>query len=105
MIARLWSAQTTPARAPAYADHLSSQVLPTVRNVAGYVGTLLLQRAADDGVEIVVITFWRSFESIRGFAGMDLEQAVVAEDAASLLDDFGRRIRHYEVVMKDDVFA
>ncbi len=103
MIARFWSAQATPAQAPAYADHLRSQVLPVLRKVDGYSGATLLQRPASDSVEIIVITFWQSVDSIRGFAGDDPERAVVADEAASLLTRFDRRARHYEVVATDRV--
>jgi heme-degrading monooxygenase HmoA len=103
MIARVWSARTTAAQAPAYVEHLKGQVLPAVRTVDGYAGALLLERAVPDGVEIVVVTFWRSIEAIGGFAGADLEGAVVAEEAAALLTQFDRRVRHYEVVVEDDV--
>ena len=102
MIARLWSARTTPAQAPAYVEHLRTQVLPAVRGVDGYAGAQLLQRAGPDEVEILVITWWRSLEAIRGFAGDDLEGAVVADEAAALLTDFDRRVRHYELVISDD---
>src|SRR5438093_8459695 len=84
VIARLWSAKTTHAQRSAYADHLRKQVLPAVRKLEGYAGALLLEREASDQVEIVVITFWHSLDSIRAFAGADLEQAVVANEAASL---------------------
>jgi heme-degrading monooxygenase HmoA len=102
MIARLWSAQTTPAQAPAYVEHLRGQVLPTLRKVDGYIGAMLLERALPEAVEILVLTFWRSVDAIREFAGADLEEAVVAEDAAALLAQFDRRVRHYEVAVKDD---
>jgi heme-degrading monooxygenase HmoA len=101
MIARVWSAQTTPAQAPAYVEHLNSQVLPAVRQVDGFAGATLLQRPTDAAVEIVVITYWRSLEAIRGFAGDDLEKAVVATEAAALLTRFDQRVRHYEVVVKE----
>jgi heme-degrading monooxygenase HmoA len=101
MIARIWSAETTPAQAPAYADHLRSQVLPAVGKVDGYAGAMLLKRAGTDGVEIIVITFWQSLDSIRGFAGTDIEEALVAEEAAAFLTQFDRRVRHFEVVVTD----
>jgi len=63
---------------------------------------MLLEREASGGVEIIVITLWRSLDSIRGFAGVDLEKAVVSDEAASLLTRFDRRVRHYELVMKDN---
>jgi heme-degrading monooxygenase HmoA len=91
MIARVWSAQTTHAQTPAYAEHLRTKVLPVVRAVEGYGGAILLERASPAGVEIVVITYWRSVDSIRGFAGDDLESSVVADEAAALLTQFDRR--------------
>jgi heme-degrading monooxygenase HmoA len=103
VIARFWSAQAAEAQAPAYADHLTTRVLPVIKKVDGYAGAMLLERRASRAVEIIVITLWRSLDSIRGFAGADLEAAVVTAEAASLLTQFDRRVRHYEVVVKDDV--
>lgn len=103
MIARLWSAHTTADRAPSYADHLRTRVLPELRALDGYAGAVLLQRPLPDGVEVVVITWWRSLGAVRVFAGADLERAVVADEAASLLDSFDRRVRHYEAVLQDTV--
>ncbi len=76
--------------------------MPTVREVDGYAGAMLLERAVSDAVEIIVITWWRSLDSIRGFAGADFERAVVADEAASLLTQFDRRVRHYRLVVEDD---
>jgi heme-degrading monooxygenase HmoA len=103
MIARVWSAQATPAQAPAYVEHLRAQVLPVLRGVDGYEGAVLLERAAHESVEILVLSFWRSLDSIMGFAGADLEGAVVADEAVALLTQFDRRVRHYEVALRDDV--
>jgi len=64
-----------------------------------------LERAVPDGVEILVLTFWRSLDAVRGFAGDDLGRAVVAEEAAALLTRFDREVRHYEVAVRDDANA
>ncbi len=101
MIARVWTAHTTPAQAPAYADHFRTHVLPAVRAVDGYAGALVLERGASTEVEIVVITWWRSLDAMQGFAGADLENAVVADDAAAVLTRFDRRVRHYRLVIED----
>jgi heme-degrading monooxygenase HmoA len=102
MIARVWSAQTTAALAPGYAEHLRTQVLPALRRVDGYQGAMLLERTVAGAVEIVVITYWQSIDAIRGFAGPDLEGAVVADEAAALLVEFDRRVKHYEVAARDE---
>lgn len=102
MIARFWSARATPSGARSYADHLKTHVLPAVRKVDGYAGAQLLTRRTSEAVEIVVITWWRSLDTIRGFAGADIEEAVVADEAVSLLSQFDARVRHYELVVRDD---
>ena len=101
MIARIWSAQSTPALAPAYAEHLRRQVLPVLRKVNGYLGARLLERGSGGKVEIIVLTFWESLDLIKGFAGDDPESAVVADEAAALLTQFDRSVAHYQVVVSD----
>ena len=103
MIARVWSAHATRAQAPAYAEHLRSQVLPGIKRLDGYAGALLLEREVADEVEVVVVTLWRSLDAVRGFAGADVERAVVADEAAALLTRFDPRVHHYDLVFKDDV--
>src|SRR5262245_10540969 len=103
MIARLWTAKTSQAQALLYTDHLKNHVVAALRSVDGYVGARLLERETDGGVEIVVITFWRSLASIRKFAGDDIERAVVSDEIVPLLLYYDQRVRHYEVAVEDDV--
>ena len=101
MIARLWTAKCAPERTPAYVEHLTVRVLPELKKLVGYGGAMLLQRPVSGAVEVVVLTFWQSLEAIRSFAGVDLENAMVADEAAALLTQFDRRVRHYEVAVMD----
>ena len=101
MIARIWTARTTRAKAPGYADHLRAHVFAHLGGIPGYERALLLQRDVDGEVEVQVITFWRSLEAIGAFAGTDSEAAVVTDEAAALLTDFDRRVRHFDVVLSD----
>jgi heme-degrading monooxygenase HmoA len=101
VIARVWTARTSPAEAPLYAVHLKTHVLPELRQLDGYFGAVLLQRTVADEIEIVVVTSWRSIDAIRSFAGAGLEEAVVADEAAALLTQFDRRVRHYDLVLSD----
>ena len=101
MIARVWSAQMAPEQAPAYADHLKNHVLPALTRVDGYAGILYLERLIPEGVEVQVTTFWQSLDAVRSFVGHDLEAAMVADEAAALLTEFDRRVRHFEVILKE----
>jgi len=100
-ILRRWTAHTTEAQLPKYLEHFSKNVLRELRRVPGYLGATVSLRRFDNEVEIVVETNWHSLEAIRNFAGPDLEAAVVADEAAALLTNFDRRVRHSEVAISD----
>jgi heme-degrading monooxygenase HmoA len=101
MIARLWSARTTKAQSTRYLEHFWQSVVPSLRTFNGYVSSSVLVRSHGDSVEILVTTVWQSLEAIDAFAGPDRETAVVASEAAALLTDYDRRVRHYEVAQMD----
>lgn len=101
MIARLWSARATKAQSTGYLEHFWQSVVPSLRGFDGYVSSSVLVRPFGDSVEILVTTVWRSFQAIDAFAGPDRETAVVASEAAALLADYDRRVRHYEVAQVD----
>lgn len=101
MIARIWTARTTRAQAPAYANHLRTRVLPKLRTIAGYRGASLLRRDGRDEAELIVVTRWQSMQAVRAFAGDDPDAAVVEEEAAAVLTDYDTRVRHYEIVTED----
>jgi len=98
-IVRRWSARTTAGQLPKYLEHFSKNVLPELRGVDGFLGVTVSTHHAGHETEIFVETTWRSLEAVRGFAGVDLEAAVVAPEAAVLLTDFDRRVRHSEIAI------
>lgn len=101
MIARFWSAQTTPALSDAYLHHFEQTVQPQLQRLDGFLGLTVCTRPLLGAVEIAVTTYWKSFAAIDSFAGTDREAAVVAAEAAALLTDFDKRVRHYEVALAD----
>jgi heme-degrading monooxygenase HmoA len=102
MIVRLWTAKVAPAHVRLYADHLKSQVLPTLRQVEGYRGAELLERETAEGVEILVITRWQSLDAVRKFAGSDFEKAVFSDEIVCLFLQYDQRVRHYKLVVRDE---
>ncbi len=100
MIARVWSARATPANVMRYRDHFVAHVLPEVQAVAGYTGASVLTLGIQE-VEIIVTTRWTSLDAIRGFAGDDIERAVVHEAAKALFLSWDERVQHYEVIVSD----
>jgi heme-degrading monooxygenase HmoA len=99
MIARFWSAQTTAALSSAYLHHFEQTVQPQLQSLDGFLGATVSTRPVSGAVEILVTTYWASLATIDAFAGADSEAAVVAAEAAALLTDFDKRVRHYEVAV------
>jgi len=101
MIARLWSARTTNDKSTRYLEHSWQSVAPSLQTFDGYICSSVLVRSQGEAVEILVSTVWKSLQTIDDFAGSDREKAVVASEAAALLTDYDRRVRHYEVAQLD----
>jgi heme-degrading monooxygenase HmoA len=99
VIARVWFARATLARSPAYVEHFSNRVLPDLRALNGFAGCSVSTQTQGDTVEIMVVTHWKSLTAIKAFAGNDHEAAVVAPEAAALLTDYDRRVRHFEIAL------
>lgn len=100
-ILRQWTARTSQEQWPRYRAHFSIKVLPQLRRVAGFLGATLFVRHTGDEVEILVETSWLSLESIRAFAGPDVDAAVISDDAKAMLTEFDGHVRHYEIAAVD----
>jgi hypothetical protein len=100
-ISRMWTARASKESWPIYREHFSKRVLPELRTVPCYLGATLYARQITNGYEILVETFWRSLDAIKGFAGVNIEKAVVAEEAIAVLRDYDHQVRHYEIVISD----
>jgi len=98
MIARIWRGwAATREKAAAYQRHVTGKVFPTLPAVAGHRGALLLRREETDRIEFLAVTLWDSRESVAGFAGDDIERAVVEPEARAVLAGFDDVARHYEI--------
>jgi heme-degrading monooxygenase HmoA len=101
MVERVWSARTTRDGAETYATYFRHVVLPELAAVPGYQGARLLQRDIRGVVEVVVATRWESLDVIRGFAGDDIERAVIHDEAAALFSDYDQTVRHFDIVLDE----
>jgi heme-degrading monooxygenase HmoA len=97
MIARTWHAQAVPEKADAYAAHFTSSVVPSLRNLAGHRGALLLRRVVDGRIEFQAVTLWESRAAIEAFAGKDIGRAHVEPEGRAALSTFDDFALHYDV--------
>jgi len=98
MIARLWHGWAAPENAEDYRHHFRASVQPHLHNCAGFRGCWLLERRDHGETEFLAITLWDSRATIETFAGPDIDQANVADDARAALARFDTKATHYLVV-------
>jgi hypothetical protein len=99
MIVRMWRGQAKAANADAYERFVTTKVFTALPAIAGHRGAYLLRRSIDksDEVEFIAVTLWESLAAIRGFAGENIERAVVEPEARAVLSSFDDFVRHFEL--------
>ncbi|HEY6744382.1 MAG TPA: antibiotic biosynthesis monooxygenase [Mycobacteriales bacterium] len=100
MITRMWRGWTRADQADRYERHYRSEVVASLRQVPGFRGARLLRRTVGAETEFVSLTFFDDLDAIRGFAGSDVETAVVAGEAREVLVRFDERVSHYETAFE-----
>jgi heme-degrading monooxygenase HmoA len=101
MIARTWHCVAAgDENVTAYVHHFENTVLPELKQLAGFLDFYILRRSVDAGIQITVITLWESMQSIRAFAGDNIERAVVEPAAQAVLQFFDPTVTHSQVILK-----
>jgi heme-degrading monooxygenase HmoA len=98
MVVRMWHGRVPTAKAGLYREFLNQRAIPDYRSVAGNISVHILERSDVDVTHFVTMTFWESMESIRGFAGQDVETAKYYPEDQDFLLEFEPTVVHYEVV-------
>lgn len=98
MISRHWRGLAKPDAELDYQRHLQGETFPAIRKIDGFVDANILKRRLANGVEFLIVTRWRSMESIAKFAGVDPEAAVVPLKVREMMVEYDAMVRHYEVV-------
>ena len=97
MIARHWRGWTKAEHADAYETLLRCEVLPALKQIAGYRGGYILRSDTTTEVEFVVINFFESLEAVKGFAGPEYQVPVFEPEAKRLLSRMEPIAAHYSV--------
>jgi heme-degrading monooxygenase HmoA len=98
MISRQWCGVAHANQAQNYVEHLHRHTFPMLREIPGFVDASILSRTVGNGVEFLVVTRWDSLEAITQFSGSDPETAVVPAEVATMMVEYDRRVRHFEVM-------
>lgn len=94
----MWRGWTRPEDADAYVGYIERTGFAAYKETAGNRGAWILRRPdGADRVEFVTLSLWDSLDAIRGFAGDDIERAVLYPEDERYLLDSDQVVLHYEV--------
>ncbi len=110
MLARIWRGRVPTPKSAAYVDYVKQTGVSEYRGTPGNRAVFILTSDnADAGeTEFLVLTLWDSLDSIRAFAGADVEAAKYYPEDAKFLLNFEPKVTHYAVrdaVLEQAAFA
>lgn len=98
MIVRMWHGRVPTFKAQAYREFTNARAIPDYQSVDGNLSVHILERQEGDVTHFITLTFWRDMESIKGFAGENVEAAKYYPEDKDYLLEFEPTVVHYEVV-------
>ncbi len=98
MIVRMWHGRVPTSKAQAYAKFLNERAIPDYQSVEGNISVYVLQREEGEVTHFITMTFWEDLDSIKAFAGEDVEAAKYYPEDKEFLLEFEPKVVHYEVV-------
>jgi heme-degrading monooxygenase HmoA len=97
MVARVWRGVVRARDADEYADYIRETGFSAYGETEGNRGAWLLRRDDGDRTEFVAYSLWDSLDSIRAFAGEDVDTAVYYPEDERFLVERDEKVAHYEV--------
>lgn len=97
MVERHWKGIAIREKADFYIHHLKEETLPALKAISGFKGLSILSQETKEGTAFLIITRWKELESIRQFAGMNYEEAVVPDAVKAMMIRYDHRADHYIV--------
>ncbi len=96
MIARIWHGCVPASRAEAYLSLMRTVALPEYHSTDGNAGAWCLTRVDGELVHFEMFSLWESLESIRNFAGAEVERAKYYDFDKDFLIELEPMVRHYD---------
>lgn len=101
MVARMWHGRTQAEKADTYADYLYESGIKKIRAIPDNLGVQTLRRVEDGVAEFYVISYWKSRDAIRQFAGDDIEKTRHLPRDPEFLLELEPRVKHFDVLVDE----
>jgi heme-degrading monooxygenase HmoA len=96
MISRIWHGRTHHTHADAYFAFLQQRAIPDYESIPGNRAVHILRREEGEECHFLTISVWDSLESIKQFAGENIEQAKYYPEDEAFLLEFEPTVVHYQ---------
>ena len=97
MISRQWKGIIKAEAHNQYITFLKEIVFEEAKALPGFQSAHIYRRPLDLGYEFLIATEWTDLESIKAFAGEDIEKAVVPPEAQKMMISFDKTVSHYQI--------
>lgn len=94
MITRIWHGRTRTADAAVYRQYVIDTGIPDYLATPGNRGAQIWQRQEGGITHIWAVSWWDNYESIKAFAGEEMEQARYYEEDKRYLLEFEPQVIH-----------
>ncbi len=96
MIVRIWHGRTKTTDAESYRQFVIETGIKDYTSTKGNLGAEIWQRQEGDITHIWTVSWWNSLESIKVFAGEEIEKAKYYEEDKKYLLEFEPNVIHCE---------
>ena len=100
MIVRMWHGKVPAAKAGAYREFVKARAIPDYQSVEGNLSVHILERSEGAITHFITLTFWKDIDSIKAFAGEDVEVAKYYPEDEAFLLELEPKVLHYDVLVK-----
>lgn len=102
MIARTWHGAVRAEQAGEYYEYLLRTGIPDYRQTPGNQGVYVFRRVDGAVAHFLLTSLWDSLDSIRAFAGDDVDRARYYPEDTGYLLELEPTVTHYEVLSTPD---
>jgi len=96
MIVRIWHGRTKTTDAETYRQFVVDTGIGEYTSTSGNLGAQIWLRREGDITDIWTVSWWKDVESIKAFAGDQIEKPKYYADDKKYLLEFEARVEHYE---------